>query len=114
MISNAGALKELLADISQLVFKGETFMRLKVTYRQGGMYEFARTGEYPRKLLVYDPTLNKRWWRKISEEKNAGELKIGDKTIFRFHVDIDLQEVKIFNNNGTLIDDYEVIFELSD
>ena len=38
-------------------------MSLQITYRQGGMDEFVRTGAYPRKLLVYDPVLNKRWQR---------------------------------------------------
>ena len=42
-------------------------MALQITYSQGGKYEFRRTGTYPRKILVYDHVLNKRWQRKITE-----------------------------------------------
>lgn len=78
------------------------------------MNEFERTGTYPRKIFVYDQILNKRWWRKITEEKNSGELKIGNRIIYKYSVNIDLDEVSIFSHNGTLIEDYSIILEMRD
>ena len=89
-------------------------MALQITYSQGGKFEFRRTGTYPRKILVYDHVLNKRWQRKITEEKNTGELKIGDKIIYKYHVDIDSEEVNIYHHNGNLINDYLIIIEMRD
>ena len=89
-------------------------MALQIKYRQGGMVEFEKTGIYPRKLLVYDPNLNKRWSRKISEVKNSGELKVGNKIIYKYFINIDLDEVKIFDDNGTLLDDCLVTTEMWD
>ena len=89
-------------------------MALQLTYCQGGMDEFERTGIYPRKILVYDQVLNKRWQRKITEEKNSGELKIGDKIIYKYHVDKDSDEVSIFYPNGNLINDCLIIIEMRD
>ena len=89
-------------------------MSLQITYSQGGKFEFRRTGTYPRKILVYDHVLNKRWQRKITEEKNTGELKIGDKIIYKYHVDIDSEEVNIYHHNGNLINDYLIIIEMRD
>ena len=89
-------------------------MALQITYSQGGKFEFRRTGTYPRKILVYDHVLNKRWQRKITEEKNTGELKIGDKIIYKYHVDIDSEEVSIFYPNGNLINDCLIIIEMRD
>ena len=89
-------------------------MALQITYSQGGKFEFRRTGTYPRKILVYDHVLNKRWQRKITEEKNTGELKIGDKIIYKYHVDIDSEEVNICDHNGNLINDCLIIIEMRD
>ena len=89
-------------------------MALQITYSQGGKFEFRRTGTYPRKILVYDHVLKKRWQRKISEEKNTGEFKIGDKIIYKYHVDIDSEEVNIYHHNGNLINDCLIIFEMRD
>lgn len=89
-------------------------MAIQLTYCQGGMDEFERTGIYPRKILVYDPVLNKKWQRKITEEKNSGELKIGDKIIYKYHVDIDSDEVNIFHHNGNLINDCLIKIEMRD
>ena len=89
-------------------------MAFQIKYRQGGMLEFEKTGIYPRKLYVYDPNLNKRWSRKISEDKNSGELKIGNKIIYQYFVDIDLNEVRIFDDNGTSLEDCLITFEMWD
>jgi hypothetical protein len=89
-------------------------MSLQITYRQGGMDEFKRTGIYPIKLLVYDPNFKKRWWRKISDEKNSGELKIENEIIYKYHVDIDSNEISIFHHNGALIDNCSIINEMWD
>ena len=89
-------------------------MALQLTYCQGGMDEFERTGTYPRKILVYDPVLNKRWQRKITEEKCSGELKIGDKIIYKYHIDTDSDEVSIFYPNGKLINYCLIIIEMRD
>ena len=89
-------------------------MALQLTYCLGGMDEFERTRIYPRKILVYDQVLNKRWQRKITEEKNSGELKIGDKIIYKYHVDIDLNEVSIFHHNGKRIEDCLIKSEMRD
>ena len=89
-------------------------MSLQITYSQGGKFEFRRTGTYPRKILVYDHVLNKRWQRKITEEKHTGELKIGDKIIYKYHVDIDSEEVNIYHHNGNLTNDCLIIIEMRD
>jgi hypothetical protein len=89
-------------------------MAIQLTYCQGGMDEFERTGIYPRKILVHDPVLNKKWQRKITEEKNSGELKIGDKIIYKYHVDIDSDEVNIYHHNGNLINDCLIKIEMRD
>lgn len=89
-------------------------MALQLTYCQGGMDEFERTGTYPRKILVYDQALNKRWQRKITEEKNSGELKMGNKIIYKYHVNIDSDAVNIYNHNGNLINDCLIIIQMCD
>jgi len=89
-------------------------MPLQLTYCQGGMDEFERTGTYPRKILVYDQVLNKRWQRKITKQKNSGELKIGNEIIYKYHVDIDSYEVRIFHHNGKLISDCLMAIEMRD
>jgi hypothetical protein len=89
-------------------------MSLQITYCKGGMDEFQRTGLYPRKIVVYDQVLNKRWQRKITEEKNSGELKIGNKIIYKYYVNIDLDELSIFHHNGNLINDCLITTEMRD
>lgn len=91
-------------------------MAIQVTYYQGGMDEFERIGTYPRKILVFDPVLNKRWQRKITEEKNSGELKIGNKILYKYHVnlDLDLDEVSIYQLNGNLLNDCLIKIEMRD
>jgi hypothetical protein len=89
-------------------------MALQLTYCQGGMDEFERTGTYPRKILVYDQVLNKRWQRKITEEKNSGELKMGNKIIYKYHVNIDSDEVNIYNHIGNLINDCLIRIQMCD
>lgn len=89
-------------------------MALELTYYQGGMDEFERTGTYPRKILVYDQVLNKRWQRKITEEKNSGELKMANKIIYKYHVDTDSDEVNIYHHNGNLINDCLIKIEMRD
>ena len=89
-------------------------MALQLTYCQGGMDEFKRTGTYPRKILVYDQFLNKRWQRKITEKKNLGELKIGNRIIYKYHLNIDSDEVNIYHHNGNLINDCLIKIEMRD
>jgi hypothetical protein len=89
-------------------------MELNVIYIQGGMNEFARTGVYPRSLEVNDVSLNKRWRRKITEAKNTGVLKIGNKVIYSYHVNIEQEEVKIFDHNLNPIENFSVLYAMSD
>jgi hypothetical protein len=89
-------------------------MNLQITYYQGGMNEFERIGTYPRKIFVYDQILNKRWWRNITEEKNSGELKLRNRIIYKYTINLDLDEVSIFSHEGTLIKDYSIILEIRD
>lgn len=103
-----------LTHVDEWAGESKLDMALQITYSQGGKFEFRRTGTYPRKILVYDHVLNKRWQRKITEEKNTGELKIGDKIIYKYHVDIDSEEVNIYDHNGNLINDCLIIFEMRD
>ena len=103
-----------IAHVDEWSGEGKLDMSLQITYSQGGKFEFRRTGTYPRKILVYDHVLNKRWQRKITEGKNTGELKIGDKIIYKYHVDIDSEEVNINDHNGNLINDCLIIFEMRD
>ena len=71
----------VVADVDEWAGESKLNMALQLTYCQGGMDEFERTGIYPRKIVVYDHVLNKRWQRKITEEKNSGELKMGNKRV---------------------------------
>ena len=87
---------------------------IEVEYRQGGMREFQETGVYPIKLLVRDPNLNKRWQRKITEEKNSGEFKIGQEVIYTYHVNLDKSEVRIFDNKGKLVTNCVEMHEMRD
>jgi hypothetical protein len=89
-------------------------MMLQLTYCKGGMVEFESTGTYPRKILVYDHVLIKRWWRKITEERHSGELKMGKTIKYRYHVNIALVEVSIFHHNGTLVEDCLIMYEMRD
>ena len=89
-------------------------MMLQLTSCKGGMVEFERTGTYPRKILVYDQVLNKRWWRKITEERQSGDLKIGNNRLYKYHVNIALDEVSIFHHNGALVEDCIILFQMRD
>ncbi len=104
----------VVANVDEWTGEGKLDMALQLTYCQGGMDEFERTGTYPRKILVHDQVLNKRWQRKITEQKNSGELKIGNKIIYKYHVNIDLNEVSIFHHNGKLISDCLMAIEMRD
>lgn len=89
-------------------------MELNVTYRQGGMHEFAKTGVYPRSLEIHDPFLNKTWRRKITEANCSGELKLDRKTIYSYHVDIENDIVSLFDCNEQLIKDCSILCVLED
>lgn len=89
-------------------------MALQIIYNTGGMDEFINTGVYPRKLYFIDATLNKKWWRKVNETKNSGTLKIGNKPIYTFNINLETEEINIFDSTGQLITDFEFIRELHD
>jgi len=89
-------------------------MPLQITYSQGGRQELIRTGVYSRKLIVYDPRIKKRWTRKITKEKSTGELKLGDKVIYRYDIKINGKGFDIYDHNDELINDYEMTFVMVD
>ncbi len=89
-------------------------MGLNVIYNQGGMNEYARTGVYPRSLEVYDVSLNKRWRRKITEEKNSGDLKIGKHLIYKYNVNIEEDIVTISDLNNDPIENCLILIVLND
>jgi hypothetical protein len=104
----------VVANVDEWAGESRLVMSLQITYCHGGMEEFERTGTYPRKILVFDQNLGKRWWRKISEEKNSGELKIGNRIIYKYSVNVDLEEISIFDQNGDLVKDCLIIIEMRD
>lgn len=89
-------------------------MELNVVYNQGGMYEYAKTGVYPRSLEIHDVSLNKRWRRKITEAKNTGFLKIGNKVIYSYHVNIEQEEVTIFDCSNNPIEECSILLVMND
>jgi hypothetical protein len=103
-----------IANVDEWAGESRLDMSLQITYCLGGMDEFERTGIYPRKLFVFDQNLSKRWWRKISEEKNSGELKLGNRIIYKYSVSVDLEEISIFDQNGALVEDCLIIIAMRD
>jgi hypothetical protein len=89
-------------------------MKLNVIYKQGGMYEFAKTGVYPRSIEIHDPVLNKTWRRKITEANCSGELKLDRKIIYSYHVDIENDLVSLLDCNKQIIEDCSILCVLDD
>ena len=94
---------------------------MKITIKPNGLAIFdgvaMRHGKAVMVILIIyfiSNKVNKKWQRKITEEKNSGELKIGDKIIYKYHVDIDSDEVNIYHHNGNLINDYLIKIEMRD
>lgn len=104
----------VIANADEWASKSRLVMSLQITYCKGGMEEFERTGTYSRKILFFDQNLSKRWWRKISEEKNSGELKLGNRIIYKYSVSVDLEEISIFDQNGALVEDCLIIIAMRD
>lgn len=50
-------------------------MKLKITFQQGGMREFEKTGVYPEYLLFTLPGTNQNWRVKIRQKPQQGVLK---------------------------------------
>lgn len=89
-------------------------MSLKITYSQGGMQEFEKTDICPRHLLVYDTVLKKKWSRKISDKKYSGVLKLDNNIIYTYNVNLDHNEINIYDKNDNMIEDIILISELRD
>jgi hypothetical protein len=81
-------------------------MPLHITYIQGGMMEFQKTGIYPRRLTIFDGDCNRTWRRKITAENCEGKLKIGKTIIYSYCIDLDDDMIFIFDANGKQIMDF--------
>ncbi|POY34702.1 hypothetical protein C3K47_18890 [Solitalea longa] len=91
-------------------------MDIKLTFRQGGMWEFEKTGIYPEYLIFSSKSLNRSWRYKKQMHIQKGSLKVKDEIICNYIFDSNgckIQEVK----NGIPCRQWvaiDVFFELCD
>ena len=62
-------------------------MRLQITFQQGGMREFERTGIYPEYLLFNLPNTPMHWRIKIKEKPQIGVLKSKGMVVYEYKFD---------------------------
>ncbi|WP_372920075.1 hypothetical protein [Salegentibacter sp.] len=62
-------------------------MKLDITYIQGGMREFERTGIYPEYLLFKLPGTRRNWTIRIKQTPQVGVLKSKGKVLYEYSFD---------------------------
>ena len=77
-------------------------MCLNITFQQGGMREFERTGIYPEYLLFNLPGTRHSWRIRIKEKPQEGFLKSKGKIAYHYSFDGDLCKTRIVNEDGSL------------
>lgn len=76
-------------------------MRLEITYQQGGMREFEKTGIYPEYLLFKLPGTRCNWRIRIKEKPQSGVLKSKGKPVYEYTFDGNLCKFRSVNEYGT-------------
>ena len=77
-------------------------MCLKITFQQGGMREFERTGIYPEYLIFNLPGTRHSWRIRIKGKPQEGVLKSKGKIIYYYSFDGDLCKTRTANEDGSL------------
>lgn len=62
-------------------------MRLQITFQQGGMREFERTGIYPEYLLFNLPGTPINWKIEIEDKPQIGVLKSKGMVVYEYRFD---------------------------
>jgi len=77
-------------------------MKLEITFQQGGMREFERTGIYPEYLIFNLPGTRHSWRIRIKGKPQEGVLKIKGKSVYHYSFDGDLCKTRTVNEDGSL------------
>lgn len=86
---------------------------LSITFRQGGMREFAETGRYPEKLKFYSSILGRIWTHRVNGDAKFGKVTTKGKVIFRYKFKKYSSEVIVIYGKEVTVKMY-CISELSD
>ncbi|RKS53795.1 hypothetical protein BC962_2052 [Gillisia mitskevichiae] len=92
-------------------------MELQITFQQGGMREFERTGIYPEYLLFNLPGTKQSWRIRIKEKPQEGVLKSNGRIVYHYCFDGDVCKTRIVKEDGSLSNWKEpevIIFEMRD
>ena len=76
-------------------------MILEVTFQQGGMDEFEKTGIYPEYLLFNLPGTRQSWRVKIKEKPQTGVLKRKGQPVYEYSFDGTRCKFRTVNKDGT-------------
>ena len=77
-------------------------MDLQITFQQGGMREFERTGIYPEYLIFNLSGTRQSWRIRIKEKPQEGVLKSKGKSAYHYSFDGDLCKTRKVNKDGSL------------
>jgi hypothetical protein len=77
-------------------------MGITITFQQGGMREFERTGIYPEYLIFNLPGTRYSWRIRIKEKPQEGVLKSKGKSVYHYSFDGDLCKTQTVNEDGSL------------
>jgi len=58
---------------------------LRVSFWEGGRFEHAKTGIYPRRLYFDADWIDKRWTRKVKKIPKKGTLKMDGVVVYVYH-----------------------------
>lgn len=92
-------------------------MCLNITFQQGGMREFERTGIYPEYLLFNLPGTHQSWRMKIKKKPQQGFLKSKGVSVFEYSFDgqwCKFRKVKIDGSFSAWMEPECMIIEMRD
>lgn len=75
-------------------------MKIEITHRQGGRYEYEQTGVYPRYLDFYVPSLDKTWTVQITPAQSKGEVIIDENHRFAYEYNFETRKLKVTDIDG--------------
>ena len=76
-------------------------MRLEITYQQGGMREFERTGIYPEYLIFNLPGTRQSWRVKVKKKPQKGVLKSKGVVVYEYKFDGHFCKFREVYNDGS-------------
>ncbi len=77
-------------------------MKLEITFQQGGMREFERTGIYPEYLFFNLKGTKQHWRVKIKNIPQNGVLKSQGIVVYEYSFDGDVCKTRIVEEDGSL------------